>query len=106
MKTIDIFKTNIEIDKLYHKLEEEDKKIFFNIMDAFDNCVVENDKKDKEIERLNNIINELEKYLIEEISRLENVEQTPTIILITGKVGDILDELRNLKGDESDENII
>lgn len=59
-----------------------------------------------EVDRLNNNWNKLEKYLIEEISRLENVEQTPTIILITGKVEDILDELRNLKGDESDENII
>ena len=54
-------------------------------------------EKDKEIKRLNNIINEFEKYLINEIKRLENVEQTPSIILITGKIHDIYDELQKLK---------
>ena len=57
-------------------------------------------KKDKEIEGLNNIINELEKYLINEIKRLKNVEQTPTIVLIIGKIHDIFDVLQQLKGEE------
>ena len=54
-------------------------------------------QKDKEIQRLNNIINEFEKYLINEIKRLESVEQTPAIVLITGKIHDIYDELQELK---------
>ena len=54
-------------------------------------------QKDKEIQRLNNIINEFEKYLINEIKRLESVEQTPAIVLITRKIHDIYDELQELK---------
>lgn len=77
--------------------EIESKPDFISDRNAITMLVNQNENKDKEIERLNNIVNELEKSLINEIKRLENVEQTPVIVLLTGKVYDIYDELKKLK---------
>ena len=55
--------------------------------------VDENMKKDKEIERLNNIINELEKWL--------NKENGTTIFDYQNAIEDVLNKLQGLKGDSS-----
>ena len=49
------------------------------------------DEKDKEIERLNNIINELEKYLIEQVERS-----------YSNDYDNVLDKLDELKGSEKE----
>lgn len=49
------------------------------------------------ITNLQNITNGIETYLKKEIERLESGEQTPSIILITGKLNDVLDEFYELK---------
>ena len=54
-------------------------------------------KKDKEIERLNNIINELEKWLNEYKIQCKKYDSNSTIIVINC----ILDKLQELKGGEN-----
>ena len=49
-------------------------------------------EKDKEIERLNNIINELEEYLIEQVEKS-----------YSNDYDNVLDKLDELKGSESNE---
>lgn len=53
----------------------------------------ENQEKDKEIERLNNIINELEKWLKEYKTQCKKYDSNSTIIVINC----ILDKLKELK---------
>lgn len=52
----------------------------------------ENREKDKEITRLNNIIEELEKYLIEHIDEYRDMEQDAMF-----EFGLVLDKLKELK---------
>ena len=71
--------------------------------------------KDKEIERLNNIINELEKWLRSEIKRIEELqnpakskvkpygEEYNNYTLIIGAYDNVLDKLQELKGSGSNE---
>ena len=59
--------------------------------------------KDKEIERLNNIINELEKELEYRISYGED-EETETYRLMTLEDKIILEKLQELKGDGSNDS--
>lgn len=68
-----------------------------------------------EIERLNNIINELEKWLENEIKRIEELqnsvkskvkpygEEYNNYTLIIGAYDNVLDKLQELKGSESNE---
>ena len=50
------------------------------------------EEKDKEIDRLNNIINELEKWLIEHIDEYRDMEQDAMF-----EFGLVLDKLKSLK---------
>ena len=50
---------------------------------------------EKEIDRLNNIINELEKYLIEHIDEYRDMEQDAMF-----EFGLVLDKLKELKGNK------
>ena len=50
-----------------------------------------------EVLKLNSDWNQLKTYLKNEIKRLQSVEQTSTIILITGKLTDVLDEMSEIK---------
>ena len=50
-----------------------------------------------EIERLNNIINELEKWLKEEIERLMTIEQSNNVIFLIGAYTEVLDKIKELK---------
>jgi hypothetical protein len=54
--------------------------------------------KDKEIDRLNNIINELEEYIIEHIDEYRDMEQDAMF-----EFGLVLDKLKELKEGNKDE---
>lgn len=65
----------------------------------------------KEIERLNNIINELEKWLNNEIKRLDEMQGTydkygkkkdANIIYISGAYNEVLDKLQELTGEDKE----
>lgn len=69
--------------------------------------------KDKEIEKLNNIINKLEKWLESEIQRLEKIQNSKkgvkpygqeynNLTLLIGAYDNALDELRELKGSDKE----
>ena len=71
-------------------------------------------KQDKETERLNNIINELEKWLRSEIKRIEELqnpakskvkpygEEYNNYTLIIGAYDNVLDKLQELKGEDKE----
>lgn len=60
-----------EVERCLKSTEEfEDGEQLFYFIGALRYVYDENKKKDKEIERLNNIINELEKYMIKEQTRI------------------------------------
>jgi len=60
-------------------------------LDAFENLHKELEEKDKEIEKLNNIINELEKYLIEQVEKS-----------YSNDYDNVLDKLDELKGEDKE----
>lgn len=90
---------------------EKELKWFNDILEK------QNLDKAKEIERLKNIINELEKWLESEIKRIEELqnpakskvkpygEEYNNYTLIIGAYDNALDKLQELKGSESNENL-
>ena len=60
------------------------------------------EEKGKEIERLNNIINGLEKWLKEEVERLMTIEQSNNVIFLIGAYTEVLDKLQELKGSDKE----
>ena len=62
---------------------------------------IENQNKDKEIERLNNIINELEKFIDEEY-RYYNKRNYPTFGACMRALNRIKDKLQELKGSDKE----
>ena len=92
--------------------DEDLKKIIIDCKEMF----LENQKSLKEIERLNNIINELEKWLRSEIKRIEELqnpakskikpygEEYNNYTLIIGAYDNALDKLQELKGSVNNDN--
>ena len=77
------------------------------IQEALNKAVEDNRKLEQEIERLNNIINELEKYHIKSMKNLENTEDFKYVGINHIKIlyeerKRTLDKLKELK--ESDNN--
>ena len=71
------------VKKMWDKLDDEEQG-FINVMIDRDN------KQNEEIERLNNIINKLEKYLIEQVERS-----------YSNDYDNVLDKLDELKGNNN-----
>ena len=74
----------------YDKLTKEE------IIKILDDTLGYIDKQEKEIERLNNIINELERWL--------NEEKEATFYDYQFAIEDVLDKLRELKGSDKNES--
>ena len=81
---------------------DEKAKDKFNMLCHCEDFIIENYEQSKEIERLNNIINELEKYIEE--SYKYNSKCLSTIFEARAfEDNKILDKLQELKGDGSNE---
>ena len=85
-----------------------EEKIYKELSDSL-TIEIEKTTKEKiklleEIERLNNIINKLEKWLNDEIYRHEEVYKPSNPIFIeNGELHKVLDKLKELKGSDSNE---
>ncbi len=94
-------------DKIIKDLKERNNKLEnqrrqFELNYYHEQHIVE--EKDKEIERLNNIINELEKWVKSEYDRYyndkENIVFSNVEVIDFGRVLDKLKELKELKGSD------
>ena len=104
------------IDKELHKkwdkkVEKKDGMTYIHLGDeeplnefekASQRCLVEVQSLNREIERLNNIINGLEKWLKEEVERLMTIEQSNNVIFLIGAYTEVLDKLQELKGSDKE----
>lgn len=88
------------IGMLYQRLNSYNKQDLFNygyLLESNQILCKNIEEKDKEIERLNNIINELEEFLKQEIERLMHIEQSNNVIFIIGAYTEVLDKIQELK---------
>ena len=78
------------------------KEFGYDVASTLELIIIIKDKKleekDKEIDRLNNIINGLEKYLIEHIDEYRDMEQDAMF-----EFGLVLDKLKELKNGDNNE---
>ena len=80
------------VDKLELKLNNEDKDTLQWLIFGYNQCAKLLYEKEQELDRLNNIINELEKWLVEHIDEYRNMEQDAMF-----EFGLVLDKLKELK---------
>ena len=91
------FYSKEEVERTLNSTEEfEDGEQLFYFIGTLRFLYDENNEKDKEIERLNNIIDELEKWLkiVENITVMNEVE-----LAYCNAYGNCLDKLKELKGE-------
>lgn len=91
-------------------MEDNKDKVINDLLKRISNLEFEVESKEKENERLNNILNELEKWLEMEIKRIEELqnpakskvkpygEEYNNYTLIIGTYDNALDKLQELKG--------
>ena len=90
------------IEMLYKRLNEYHKQDLFNygyLLESNQILCKDIEEKDKEIERLNNIINELEKWLEE---KDEEYQPYYSSYDYNGEYEDCLDKLKELKGEKNE----
>ena len=83
------------IEMLYKRLNEYNKQDLFNygyLLESNQILCKDIEEKDKEIERLNNIIDELEKWIMEDVK-----DEKPDLFFQVLRKIDILDKLKELK---------
>ena len=93
-----------EIEITVDKNNKVDLHDFIEMKIKYD---VEYQKKDKEIERLNNIINELEKWVVESIEKytedyLDWKYDRNVYLAGSKKLQNVLDKLQELKGSDKE----
>ena len=74
------------------------KDLYYRDKNCLEELITAYDEKDKEIERLNNIINELDKIIIEFKKQIEEERKNYHKI-----IGNFVDKIQELKGSNSNE---